>query len=283
MASHTDAVGRYLSRLGFRSRPRPTADTLVALQRRHLDLIPYENLAAALGRPDPADPVLTLERIGAGGNAGYCFHHNGAFELVLRDLGFAVDRRFGHVDGHEIPALNHLVLAVTIGGCLWWPDLGLGDAFRNPVEVADGEILQGPFRYEIRDADPVRGTWTFRHDPSAGSFSVLDVGASSPDDADIAAAHRYLSTPPDGRYTRTLVAGHLDDTGADVLRGIRLRRYGDGAFTRDLGSYDDWRAALLGLHVSLAGVADDELRSLHGRLAAAHEESSLTLTRREGA
>lgn len=272
MSSRTGAADRYLSRLGFSARPRPTAETLVELQRRHLDLIPYENLAAVLGRPDPTDPAQTLERIAAGGNAGYCFHQNGAFEIVLRDLGFTVERRFGHVDGDGLPELNHLVLVVTIGGRRWWPDLGLGDGLRDPVEVTGGEIRQGPFRYEITDSDAAAGTWTFRHDPSVGSFTVLDVRASSPADSEIVASHRYLSTPPDGRFTRTLVVGHLDDTGTDVLRGIRHRRDGDGGFTRDLESYDDWRAALLALRVSFDGVTEDELRSVHGRMLAIHAE-----------
>ncbi|MGH3252877.1 MAG: arylamine N-acetyltransferase family protein, partial [Trebonia sp.] len=143
------AVTRYLSRLGFSAEPGPTLAGLVEMHRRHLDAVPYENLAIMLGRPDSTDPAETLERIAAGGNAGYCFHHNGAFEVVLRALGFAVERRSGHVWGNEIPRLNHLVLLVTIDGHRWWPDLGLGDALRDPVEVVAGEIRQGPFRYEI--------------------------------------------------------------------------------------------------------------------------------------
>jgi len=96
--------------------------------------VPYETLTIMLGRPDSTDPGETLERIAAGGNAGYCFQHNGAFEVVLRALGFAVERRSGHVRGRAIPRLNHLVLLVTIDGHRWWPDLGLGDALRDPVE-----------------------------------------------------------------------------------------------------------------------------------------------------
>ncbi|MGH3209848.1 MAG: arylamine N-acetyltransferase family protein [Trebonia sp.] len=264
------AVRRYLSRLGFAAEPEPTVAGLAELQRRHLDAVPYENLAIMLGRPDPTDPAQTLERIAAGGNAGYCFHHNGAFEVVLRALGFAVERRSGHVWGREIPRLNHLVLLVTIDGRRWWPDLGLGDALRDPVEVVAGEIRQGPFRYEIAEAGP--GAWTFRHDPAARSFPGIDVRASRPADAEVAAAHRVLSTPPDGRFTKVLVAMRRDDTGADVLRGIQLQRTGDGAFSRELASYADWRAALESLGVSLAGAGEAELRSLHARMLAAAAE-----------
>lgn len=265
-----EAVTRYLSRLGFSGNLSPTVTSLAELQRRHLDVVPYENLAIMLGRPDSTDPGETLERIAAGGNAGYCFHHNGAFEVVLRALGFAVERRLGHVHGHELPELNHLVLLVAIDGRRWWPDLGLGDALRDPVEVVAGEIRQGPFRYEITDVG--EGEWTFRHDRAAGSFEVLDVRARRPSDDEVASAHRVLSTPPDGRFTAVLVAARRDDTGAEVLRGIRHKRTGDGAFTRDLTSYYDWRSALASLGVSFAGVAEDELRRLHDRMLAAHAE-----------
>jgi len=264
-----ETIGSYLSRLGLGASLRPTAATLAELQRRHLDAVPYENLAIMLGRPDSTDPGLTLERIAAGRNAGYCFHHNGAFEIVLRALGFTVERRFGHVQGRENPALNHLVLLVTIEGRRWWPDLGLGDALREPVEVAAGEVRQGPFRYELFDVGTAG--WSFRHDP-AGSFGVLDVRAAQPGDAEVAEAHRVLSTPPGGRFTRMLVVQRRDDAGADILRGIRYQRIGDGAFSLDLATFDDWRAALASLGVSLAGVTDDELRSLHARMLAAHED-----------
>jgi N-hydroxyarylamine O-acetyltransferase len=264
-----DTVARYLSRLGLPGNLAPTAQTLAELQRRHLDAVPYENLAIMLGRPDSVDPAQTLERIAAGGNAGYCFHHNGAFEVVLRALGFAVERRFAHVRGRPNPRLNHLALLVTIDGRRWWPDLGLGDALRDPVEVTAGEIRQGPFRYKITEAS--EEGWTFWHDPEAGSFTALDVRASRPADAEVAEAHRVLSTPPDGRFTRVLVVLRRDDTGTGALRGIRHQRTGDGAFT-DLAFYDEWRAALESLGVSLAGVAKDELRSLHARMVAAHQE-----------
>jgi arylamine N-acetyltransferase len=270
----SDAVTRYLSRLGFTAVPAATVAGLTELHRRHLDTVPYENLAIMLGRPDPTDPEETLERIAAGGNAGYCFHQNGAFEVVLRSLGFAVERRRGQVwntpEDRAIPKLNHLVLLATIDGRRWWPDLGLGDGFRDPVEVVAGEIRQGPFRYEITDVGAT--DWTFRHDPAAKSFNAVDVRASGPGFTEVTEAHQGMSTPPDGRFTKVLVVMRRDGTGAEGLRGIRHQRTGDGAFTRDLASYDDWRIVLESLGVSLAGVTAEELRSLHARMLAAHAE-----------
>jgi N-hydroxyarylamine O-acetyltransferase len=269
----TETVDRYLARLGLAARPAPTAEALADLQRRHLDAVPYENLAIMLGRPDATDPERTLARIAAGGNAGYCFHHNGAFEVALRALGYAVQRRFGHVwttqEARATPLLNHLVLLVTIDGRRWWPDLGLGDAFRDPVELVTGPVSQGSFRYEV--CEILGDGWSFRHDP-AGSFAGVDVSAHAPAPDEVAAAHRRLSTPPDGRFTRVLVAQRRDDAGIEWVRGIRHQRVGDGAFGRDLHGYADWRATLASLGVSLSGVAEQELLGLHARMRAAHAE-----------
>ena len=274
-----DVVTRYLSRLGLSEEPYPTVAGLTELHRRHLDSVPYENLAIMLGRPDPTDPGQTLERIAAGGNAGYCFHHNGAFQVVLRHLGFAVERRYGHVwttpESRSARHLNHLVLLATIDGRRWWPDLGLGDGFREPVEVVAGQFRQGPFSYVITDVattDFAAVEWTFKHDPVAGSFAAVDVYASRPADAEVAAAHRALSTPPDGRFSRVLVVQRRDGTGTETLRGIRHLRRGDREFARDLVSYDEWRTALGSLGVSLAAATDEELRSLHARMLTAHTE-----------
>jgi arylamine N-acetyltransferase len=269
----TEAVDDYLARLGLGARPAPTVAALADLHRRHLDAVPYDNLAIMLGRPDATDPAPTLARIAAGGNAGYCFHHNGAFEVVLQALGYAVQRHHGHawatLERRATPMLNHLVLLVTIDGRRWWPDLGLGDGFRDPVEVVNGRVTQGPFGYEICEAHG--DEWSFRHDP-AGSFRGVDVRAHRPGPDEVAAAHRVLSTPPDGRFTRVLVVQRRDDAGTETLRGIRHQRAGDGAFTRDLHRYDDWRAVLASLGVSLSGVTEEEVRDLHARMRAGHED-----------
>jgi N-hydroxyarylamine O-acetyltransferase len=269
-----EPVAGYLARLGLSGKLAPTARTLAELQRRHLDAVPYENLAIMLGRPDSTDPEETLARVAAGGNAGYCFHQNGAFEVVLRALGYAVERRYGHVwstpEDRATRRLNHLVLVVTLDGRRWWPDLGMGDGFRYPVEVAEREIRQGPFRYEIIE-DGV-AEWTFRHDPAAGSFGAIDVHGHRPSDAEIAAAHRVLSTPPDGRFTRVLVVQRRDETGIETLRGVRHQRTGDGAFARDLTSYPAWHATLESLGVSLAAATSEELRALHASLLAIHQQ-----------
>jgi len=280
------AVDAYLDRLGLAARPAPTLEALVDLHRRHLDAVPYDNLAIMLSQvtgvaPDRPDPRATLARVAAGGNAGYCFHHNGLVALVLAELGYDVVRRPAQMLEATGPSgrLEHLVVEVRglptedNPAGRWWPDLGYGDGFRDPLPLVDGVYHQGPFRYRLVRVGE-RG-WTFHNDPGASSLGSLVGEHVSQDDVD--AAHARLATPPEGDFTRRLVVQRRDATGAETVRGLRHTRTGEGAFVRDLREYVDWRRALVGLGVALTGVDDAALRELHRRMALAHDDWLATL------
>lgn len=276
-------TGEYLRRLEVDVPLPPTVETLRLLHARHLERIPYENLGIMLRHPPSVDPVATLDRIAAIGRAGYCFHQNGAFELVLRDLGFTVERRHGRVWNAGVdrpgPALNHLVLVVrdlpteANPGGRWWPDLGLGDGFFEPLPLVDGTYDDAGFGYEL--ADVTEDGWTFRHDP-AGSFTGLQVTAQPTTPAAVLAAHAELSTPPDGRFASMLVVMRRDTTGVDIVRGCLRQRVEPGRRTEtELTSYAAWRAALVGTGLPLDDIPQRELGDLWERTRDAHEAWTL--------
>jgi arylamine N-acetyltransferase len=273
-------VSAYLSFLGYDDRPAPTLETLAEVHRRHLAKVPYENLSIMLGDPPSVDPLDSLERVATLGRAGYCFHQNGALETVLVELGFAVSRRAGAVwdteDERRARALNHLVLVVSglpteeNPGGEWWPDVGLGDAIVEPLPLVPGDYEQGGFRYVITD---VRDDgWSLRADPQ-GSFEGLEVGPA-PTLAEVASCHMTLSTPPDGRFTRTVVVQRRMADHVDVVRGcLATVITPTGKTETELTAYDEWRTAIAdGCGLSLAGVDDDALRALHERQLVAHRE-----------
>ena len=101
---------------------------------------------------------------------------------MLRELGFDVSRRHGHVWTAEADRggtfLDHLVLHVAglpspdNPGGEWWPDVGLGDGFRDPLPLVAGEWRPERVTYTIEE---VRADgWSFRHDPT-GSFTGCEV------------------------------------------------------------------------------------------------------------
>jgi len=277
--SLTEPAAAYLRRVGFDGDLAPTYDTLVGLHRAHLDAVPYENLGIMLGRAPSADPADSLARVAAVGRAGYCFHQNGALETVLRELGFQMSRRHGHVyagdDDRHDTALNHLVL-VADGlptddnpGGRWWVDVGLGDAFRDPVAVTVGRHDQDGFSYEIT---AVRDDgWSFRHD-RAGTFTGIEIRSLPIDQPAVDEAHARLSAPVDGRFAKILVVQRRDATGVDTVRGcLHLRTLPRDQTETELSSYDEWRAALVdGTRLSLNDVGDAELRGLYDGQWARH-------------
>lgn len=273
------ATAAYLRRLGFDIPPPPTLDALVLLHRRHLERIPYENLGIMLGTPPSIDATASLERIGEVGRAGYCFHQNGAMELALRDLGYDVTRRHGHVWSDESdrldPFLNHLVLHVAglpteqnpDGD--WWVDAGLGDAFLDPLPLVVGEYRQGPFTYVIDEVRP--DGWSFHRD--SGSFMGVEVSSLPSDPATILASHAELSAPGTGRFATMLAVQRRYAGGSSTLRGCLLTHVGAGGTTEtELDTWERWRAALDDMHLPVGDLDEDALRALFDRSWAAHQE-----------
>ena len=280
----TDAV-RYLGRIGVDPGLPPTVETLRLVHRAHQDAVPYENfgimLANATGvAPPPVDTGACVARVADVGRAGYCFHQNAALGAGLEALGFDVTRRHGHVwtlpEHRALTDLNHLVLVVSglptddNPGGLWWPDVGLGEGFRDPVALVDGAFDDGGFGYAVDGASA--DSWSFSNAPG-GSFTGIEVTAR-PVGADvIEAAHGELSTPPAGHFSRVLVVQRRQDTHYDSLRGCVLGRHeAAGRDERDVTSYDDWRAALVEVvRVPVDDVPDDDLRTLWSSVRRAHD------------
>jgi N-hydroxyarylamine O-acetyltransferase len=260
--------------------PPPTLDALVRIHHRHQERVPYENLGIMLGRPPSVDAVASLERVGELGRAGYCFHHNGSLEIVLRDLGFEVSRRHGHVWTDEWDRggsfLNHLVLHVAglpteaNPGGEWWVDVGLGDAFRDPLPLVVGEHAQHPFTYVIDEVR--RDGWSFRHD-ATGSFTGVEVSTVPTEPADVLASHAELSAPGTGRFSQVLVIQRRYAGGAATLRGCVLTRVGAAGTARtELETFEKWCAALGDVRLPVDDIDPDELRDLYERMWAAHLE-----------
>jgi N-hydroxyarylamine O-acetyltransferase len=280
----TEAVA-YLARIGVDPGLPPTLETLQQVHRAHLDAVPYENFGIMLanllgGRPPSIGTEDCVARVVTVGRAGYCFHQNAALGAGLTALGFDVTRRHGHVwrvpehrDGAE---LNHLVLVVSglptddNPGGHWWPDVGLGEGFRDPVALVDGTFEDGGFRYAV--AGSSLDGWSFTN-ASGGTFGGIEVTTRPVGGADIEAAHRDLSTPPDGHFTRILVVQRRQDTYYDSLRGCVLNRVSAGGKAeRDVTSFDDWRGALVEeLRMPLDDVPGESLRLFWSQVRGAHE------------
>jgi N-hydroxyarylamine O-acetyltransferase len=158
----------YLARIAYSGPREPVAETLRALQERHLFSVPFENLDIHWKRPIVVDTGRFLDKIIRERRGGFCYELNGAFAWLLRELGFAVTFLSGRVptsDGGLGPPFDHMALLVTVDGVRWLADVGFGDFSLHPLNL-DGD--NGEF--EI-----VRGEeWGVRRDGKTEYLFTLD-------------------------------------------------------------------------------------------------------------
>ncbi|CAL9339312.1 arylamine N-acetyltransferase [Streptomyces sp. NPDC052644] len=270
-----EAYAGYLDRLGVTPSGPPSREGLFALQRAHLERVPYENVGIHIGRPPGLEPELSARRFAAG-QGGYCFHLNSAFAALLAALGYDVTLHVGGVhedaDGRGANG-NHMALTVRVDGEGWFVDAGLGDGPVEPLPLRAGTYRQGPFTYRMEPSAAEPGGWTFFHD-ERGTFRVMEFRGEAAAPEDFAAEHLRLSTAPDSPFVTTFAVLRRDADTAHVLRGRVLRRIGArGAEERVVDSEEEWFAVLEGDFRRALGDLDAADRAeLWKRVSAAHEE-----------
>ena len=274
----------YLERLGIADPGEPSVAGLRALHAAHVERVAYEAIEIQLGRPTTVDPYESAERIVARHRGGYCYHLNGAFSLLLRELGYDVVWHRAGVENHADPdypgadRANHL--ALTVGGLAsqecpsgsWFVDVGLGDALHDPLPLHEGEYVQGPFRYRLRRSELEPGGWRFDHDPR-GSFAGADFRPGPATVEDFAERHDFLSTSPTSAFVTTCSVQRRDPLGVDKLTGCVLQRIdGQQSKPRTLDSRSEWFAGLrevFGLPLDDLDAAERD--ALWMRVRAAHD------------
>lgn len=225
----------YLARLDVEPGP-PSVEALGALVRRHAERVPYETMWIQSGEMWGIDPGESARRIALAGRGGYCYHLNGALGMLLSSLGYDVTGHVGGVQAAAVPdpgaAGNHL--ALTVSGLpsdsnpsgTWYVDAGLGDALHEPLPLAPGTYVQGPFRMGL---GRVGGSgWHLTHDP-AGGFGGMSWTNAAARQADFEEKHAWLSRSPESGFVQVAMAEHRDATGVDVIRGLVLARIGANA------------------------------------------------------
>jgi arylamine N-acetyltransferase len=274
-------VDGYLNRLGVAHPGPPSLASLFAIQRAHVDVVPYESLDIQLGRPSSLDALEAAQRIIAG-RGGYCFHNNGALALLLDTLGYEVTRHYGGVFSREEPDTisgGHLALTVRIDGEAWLVDAGLGDGIYEPVLLRPGPVTQGPFTYRMQPSPLAPGGWRFWHDPRAGSFTGMDF-APEPVTVDVfAAKHAEFCTDPASNFVTVAQAGRRTAAGTLFLAGCVFRECdADGLRTHVVTSADEWFALVADVFgMPLADVAAEQREQIWAGLWERHQRWATSL------
>ena len=156
---------KYLDRIDV-ARTDLAADLpgLRSLQRQHLLTVPFENLDIHWKRPIVVDAERFYSKIVEEGRGGFCYELNGAFNDLLRAVGFEtrlVSARVHMGDGRFGPEYDHAAIIVSVDGREYLADVGFGD------------FIAEPLRFEL-DAEQLdrEGTFVIRRSDEEGYFEV---------------------------------------------------------------------------------------------------------------
>ncbi|GAA0134028.1 arylamine N-acetyltransferase [Paenibacillus sp. YSY-4.3] len=242
----------YLRRLGM-ERQQPTAEFLVALHRAHVERIAWHTIDVVAGKPVPIDSEGLVHHIIYRGG-GYCFHLNGAFQLLLRALGYHVSMHRAGVQSHgQEPRINsfHLSLSVRLPSenendkdakaQTWLVDVGLGDMPYEPVPLNFGMHKQGFHTYKLAQSSVITPGWRLEHDPQ-GAFIGVDIDPEAvPNMAEFIPKHEYLSSSPDSTWINLLLVRNRHKTGSNELRGcVYSRRDERGLAKSEITVRSEW-------------------------------------------
>lgn len=138
-------VDAYLQRIGLDGQTFVRdAASLRKLQRSHLLTVPFENLDIRWKRPITIDTAKFYDKIVGEKRGGFCYELNGAFNELLRSLGYQtrlVSARVFNGTDHG-PEYDHAAIIVTIDDGEYLADVGFGDFTAEPLRFVLKEEQQ---------------------------------------------------------------------------------------------------------------------------------------------
>lgn len=199
----------YFNRIGFDGLRTPTLDTLRAIQLKHSETIPFENLNPLMGWPVSLDLESLQRKMVAEGRGGYCFEQNLLLKHGLDALGFDVTGLAARVlwntpDGVVLPR-THMLLLVVLDGQRYIVDVGFGGVTLTGPLRLEPDVEQAtphePFRLIAIDDEFIEQVKIGGHWVSLYRFDLTEQLLP-----DYEMANWYLSTHPDSRFVTGLLA-----------------------------------------------------------------------------
>jgi N-hydroxyarylamine O-acetyltransferase len=239
-------VAAYLRRLRYTGTVEPTLGSLRGLHRRHMEIVPFENLDISLSRRIEIDHEASVRKIVGGHRGGFCYELNGAFAALLRTLGFQVtllSARVARKNGEEGPEFDHLALRVDLDEP-WLADVGFGDSFADPLRLhPDLEQQQDVGTFRIRQAAQSLALDRRQADDSwRPEYSFMLAPRQIGEFRDRCHFHQ---TSPESSFTQKRICSRLTPEGRITLSELNLIVTSHGhREERTLGSEDEWRSAL---------------------------------------
>jgi len=236
----------YLKRIGYPASPTPSVQTLRELHRAHLFSVPFENLDIVWGKRIEIDREAFVRKVVERHRGGFCYELNGAFAVLLEELGFRVTLLSARVpceDGSMGPEFDHLALRIDLDES-WLADVGFGDCFVDPLRLQIGlDQAQRVGCFRIVEAG---GSLRLERKVAGNEWKLEYLFTLKPRRLDeFAEMCDYHQTSPSSPFTKKSVCSRATPNGRITLSEMKLiRTDGGGREEQVLGSYAEWRAAL---------------------------------------
>ena len=216
----------YFRRIGYAGSRAPTVEVLAALQKHHLNAIPFENLDVLLKRPIRLDPESLQRKLVADRRGGYCFESNGLLFHALQALGFRTTALAARVlfDRAEfpLPPRSHMLQRVDFDDGSYLVDVAFGGQTPGGLLHFEPHIAQATARESCRlvpagdelDLQALMGA----------EWRLLYRIATHPHlPVDYEQANWHVSTHPDSYFVNNLIVAIPSETSRYTLFNDRVR------------------------------------------------------------
>lgn len=200
-------IQAYFERIGYAGAREPTLETLRAIQLRHIESIPFENLDPLLRRPVRLDVQSLQDKLVHARRGGYCFEHNLLLKQVLDMLGFRVTglaaRVLWNLPDAVVMPRTHMLLRVDLDGIAYVVDTAFGLTPTAPLRIEPDRVqptAHEPFRLLAADTGFVvqarlQNQWQ--------SLYMFDLQLQHQRDYEM--ANWFVSTHPDSHFLHNLL------------------------------------------------------------------------------
>jgi N-hydroxyarylamine O-acetyltransferase len=219
---------QYLQHIGFAGTPRRDESTLRQLHALHPQRMPFGNLDSWLGRTVTLQPDQVFRKLVQAGREGYCFEHNQLFQRVLQALGFTVQglsaRVLWMLPAEVVLPRTHMALLVSLDDSRWIADVGFGGmTMTAPLLLHSSEPQLTP--HEDFRVQTTEGYYTVAAKVQDQWQPLYRVSLDPCLPPDYETANWYVSTHPESKFVKHLIASRPDAWGRHALLDRRYTRH----------------------------------------------------------
>ena len=262
----------YYRRIGYQNASGPDHATLTDLHHLHPERIPFENLDSWLGIPPAIETEAVFNKLVIQKRGGYCYEHNWLFMQVLKTIGYQVSGLAARVlwmqpEGFIAPR-THMALLAVVDGNDWLCDVGFGgQTMTAPLSLHSTAPQQTP--NETLCLQKKENEYLLQTSMPDGWRSMYSFTTEIQHLPDYQQANWFVSTHPESRFVRNLVAARVEGRTRHALVNNRYTRHTlhEASHSVELQSPDEIRQILsgtFGIDTSTLQLDDDRLKSLLG-------------------